>query len=99
MAKHKKTREQKKIADLRRQIYAANPPIATLELKTERTEEKPAFSIPTAKSSSYSTLVNTSYLIKDLRKTAILTAAIVAVQFILLFLLKNHIFTVGGLTY
>ena len=104
MAK-RKTRQQKIIADLRRQINASQTKSAPLEKKVEKREEPlyPSLSLPTLnlseKKQPISTFTNTSYLIKDLRKTAILTTSIVAVQLILLLILKNHILILNGLIY
>ena len=107
MAKKKKTRQQKIIADLRRQVYASQPESNPLivEKKTEKKEESVSFNLKESflpekkQSSSTSTLVNTSYLINDLRKTTILTLSIVALQLVLLFILRSHIFVLNGLIY
>lgn len=40
-----------------------------------------------------------NYLIPDLRKTALVTAFILAAQIILFSLLKNHLITLPGLSY
>ena len=104
MAK-RKTRQQKIIADLRRQINASQTKSVPLEKKVEKREQppSPSLNLPSLnlseKRESISTFTNTVYLIKDLRKTAILTASIIAVQLILLLILKNHIFTLNGLIY
>jgi len=104
MAK-RKTRQQKIIADLRRQINASQIKSAPLEKKVEKHEEPlyPSLSLPTLnlseKKQSIGTFTNTSYLIKDLRKTAVLTTSIIAVQLILLLILKNHIINLSGLIY
>jgi hypothetical protein len=104
MAK-RKTRQQKIIADLRRQINASQIKSAPLEKKVEKREQplSPSLNLPTLhlseKKPAVSTFTNTAYLIKDLRKTAILTTSIVAVQLILLIILKNHILIFNGLVY
>lgn len=104
MAK-RKTRQQKIIADLRRQVSASQTKSAPLEKKIEKREQPlfPSLNLPTLnlseKKRPISTFINTAYLIKDLRKTAILTTSIVAVQLILLFILKNHILILNGLIY
>jgi hypothetical protein len=104
MAK-RKTRQQKIIADLRRQINASQTKSAPLEKKFEKHEQptSPSLNLPklniSPKKQSISTFTNTSYLVKDLRKTIILTTSIVAVQLILLLILKNHILTFNGLIY
>jgi len=104
MAK-RKTRQQKIIADLRRQINASQTKSTPLEKKIEKREQpvSSSLNLPTLnlgeRKQTISTFTNTSYLIKDLRKTAILTASIIAVQLILLVILKNHILILNGLTY
>lgn len=104
MAK-RKTRQQKIIADLRRQVNASQTKSAPLEKKVEKREQPlpHSFNLPalnlTEKKQFVSTFTNTTYLIKDLRKTAILTTSIVAAQLILLLILKNHILILNGLIY
>ena len=104
MAK-RKTRQQKIIADLRRQINASQTKSVPLEKKVEKREQplSPSLNLATLnlgeKRQSVDTFTNTSYLIKDLRKTGILTTSIIAVQLILLVILKNRILTIPGLNY
>ena len=94
MAKKKKTRQQKIIADLRRQINAS---------QTKSAPVLPSLNLPkvnlSEKKQATATFVNMSYLVKDLQKTAILTTSMIAFQLILLFILKNHIITLNGLIY
>ena len=104
MAKKKKTRQQKIIADLRRQIYASKTDNAPFEEKTEKPKQPSlSFKLPAIntveKKQSFAAITNTSYLAKDLQKTAILTASIITAQLILLFVLKNHILVLNGLIY
>lgn len=106
MAKKKKTRQQKIIADLRRQISASQPESnLVIEKKIEKKEQVSSFNLKESylpeKKQSVSTysLVNTSYLIKDLRKTTVLTLSIIAAQLILLFILRSHMFVLNGLIY
>ncbi len=105
MAKKKKTRQQKIIADLRRQINASQIKSALVEKKVEKEKHPilPSFNLPKVNLSENkqtpSTFTNMSYLAKDLQKTAILTMSIIAFQLILLFILKNHIITLNGLIY
>jgi hypothetical protein len=100
MAKKKKTRQQKIIADLRRQIPTSQN--LTVSYEPKREAEKIQITqlpkVSTFKNPGITT-INPTYLIKDLQKTTILSLAIVAGQFILLFLLKNHIISIGGLSY
>ena len=107
MAKKKKTRQQKIIADLRRQLYTSQTKYAPLEIKTEKNTQSVSITLP--KQPSLNTTIpkipapaftNTyPYLAKDLKKTAILTTAIFAAQLILFFTLVNHIIVIPGLTY
>ena len=101
MAKKKKTRQQKIIADLRRQVYASQDHPVSPVIKEEKTENHiPVIlksNIPVKKAEIFTNTY--PYLVKDLRKTAILSTAIVLGQFLLLFILKNHIFTINGLIY
>jgi hypothetical protein len=105
MAKKKKTRQQKIIADLRRQIDASERKSAPVEKKKEKREQPitPSLNLPKVNISqakqTTDTFTNTSYLVKDLRKTAILSTSIIAFQIVLLFILKNHVITLGGLIY
>ncbi|PIR80313.1 MAG: hypothetical protein COU25_00815 [Candidatus Levybacteria bacterium CG10_big_fil_rev_8_21_14_0_10_35_13] len=88
MAKRRKTREQKKSADLRHKIlhktvnYGFDP--------------EPLLVKNGAKSSSQITSenVNYSYLIHDLTKTITLTAVIIGVQVFLFLLLKTHLINI-----
>mgnify|MGYP006871789676 CR=1 FL=1 len=104
MAK-RKTRQQKIIADLRRQINASQTKSVPIEKKVEKHKQtlSPSLNLSTLNlnptKQAISTFTNTSYLIKDLRKTVILTTSIIVIQIILLVILKNHILTFNGLIY
>jgi hypothetical protein len=100
MAK-RKTRQQKVIADLRRQVYATKLENFSIEKPLEKKSESvnlPKISFA-AKNTTSIGLVNINFLVKDLQKTLILTLSIIAVQLILLAVLKNHIFVLNGLIY
>jgi len=96
MAKKRKTREQKILADLRhnfRHTFISQAPLAGKiqaqippSIITQRTEKTVALN-------SY------PYLIKDLTKTAILTLGIFVSQIILFTLLKNHVLIIPGIGY
>ena len=89
MAKRKKTRQQKMIADIRHQVYSLE---GSSSISVEKTPPIP--SIPQiVQATSY------NYLKHDLIKTAFLTGIILAVQSILFFLLKNHILTIPKVSY
>ena len=98
MSKHKKTREEKIIADLRHQLYSLKthdfshsslPKSNTVKQKII-TAYSPAITIP---KTSY------LYLKHDVLKALILTLAIIAFQIILLFILKRHILVLPGIYY
>ena len=99
MAKKRKTREQKILADLRHSFQHNSISVAPLAGKTETTFSTNAPSVVRGKTASTTTLTAYPYLAKDLAKTAILTLAIFAFQIILLALLKNHILIVPGIGY
>ncbi len=107
MAKKKKTRQQKIIADLRRQLYTSQAKDVPLEIKTENNTQSLSITLPkmpkintTANRETSPAFTNTyPYLAKDLRKTAIVTTAILAAQLLLFFTLVNHIIVFPGLTY
>lgn len=81
---HKKTLKQKIIADYRHQVYT---------LKNKNTPHLPTPIILTDKNSSY------AYVLNDVFKTGILTSCIIALQLILFFVLKKHIFSIPNLNY
>lgn len=94
MAKKKKTRQQKIIADLRRKIEPETPEISKETIKKQH-------SIPQTGGSS-GAKINTSlypYLAADLKRTGILTSAVVLAQIILYFLLTNNILNIPRLSY
>ena len=101
MAKKKKTRQQKIIADLRRQVNASQS-----HVEIQKREEKKENPISISLSNKVAIIgkpqifTNTyPYLVNDLRKTAILSLAIIFAQLIFLFVLRNHLITIGGLIY
>lgn len=96
MSKRRKTRQQKIIAEFRRQVspsVKSEKPIATLSQAT--------FSLPTmqpVKPVAVQT-ASTAYLKYDIAKTGVLTLAIIAAQLVLFFLLKHHTLVVPNLAY
>lgn len=90
MAKKRKTRQQKKLADLRHNFqhqtidytFEVKPPSTKIESKLES-----------------ETAIAHPYLIKDLTKTVSLTGFIIGAQLFLFLLLKFHIIKIFGLTY
>jgi hypothetical protein len=98
MAKNRKTRDQKKLADLRHNFtHSVIEQKVHLEAKIETQNVK--ITKPQYRPQALSSVNVYPYLIKDLSKTAVLTAAILGSQIILFILLKNHILTIPGLTY
>jgi len=93
MAKRRKTREQKKLADLRHKIFHKTVnytfDVSTPSIKNEAksTPQSPASTI------SY------SYLMQDLTKTVTLTAVIIGAQIFLFLLLKIHLINIPGIIY
>lgn len=90
MSRHKKTRQQKVMADLRRQKF-----VYTLENKN-LTNVLPA-DTPTA--TTIITNLPYSYIKHDILKTFLLTASIIGFQIILFVLLKNHIIVLPMVSY
>lgn len=90
MAKHKKTREQKKLSDLRHNFK---------HQIVNNTFEVKASSVKNSENSPLTTHTNYPYLVKDLTKTLTLTTAIISAQLVLFAILKNHIITIPNLSY
>ncbi|MEX2007655.1 MAG: hypothetical protein WD992_02690 [Candidatus Levyibacteriota bacterium] len=88
MTKRKKTQEQKKLADMRHQVYSLNnyPPISSANTEVPGTENS-------------TSLTTVSYLKRDILKTSVLTAAILFSQIILFILLKNKVIAVPFVSY
>ena len=108
MAKKRKTREQKKLADLRHtfrhafveQINSAAKNTAQI---SDRFVAKPVgintpIRLP-IKSNQQTAINQYPFLIKDLSKTGLLTLTILLFQIILFTLLKNHLVTIPGIGY
>jgi hypothetical protein len=91
MARQRKTRQQKIIAGLRRKV-------STIEAKSPPSHIHISEIIPSVSSTSIRTEPsNYAYVIKDLRKTGILTFAIIGAQLLLFFLLRNRMISLPGL--
>ncbi len=96
MAKRRKTRKQKVLADLRHNFshnLIGQAPLA------ERVKVQFSPGILEGKSSKTVALNAYPYLAQDLLKTGILTLSILAFQILLFALLKNHILTIPGIYY
>ncbi|HSX40728.1 MAG TPA: hypothetical protein VLF68_03880 [Candidatus Saccharimonadales bacterium] len=106
MAKKKKTRLEKRLADLRRQVQlsqnavvsaAPSSPAEIAQPKIQTEIVLPKISIPfTPSQSSYTHL---ALLKHDIRKTTLLTLSLIALQIALFFMLRFHIVKVPGLLY
>lgn len=109
MAKKRKTRQQKIIADLRHNFNHPTVNQAPFETKLSSKNNIPELKIPLTQIKSrnlkptkiqdLNSLNNYSYLVKDLSKTGLLTIAILSFQVILFLLLKNHTLIIPGLNY
>ena len=96
MAKKRKTREQKILADLRhnfRHTFISQAPLA------EKIQAQITPSIITQRAQKTVALNAYPYLVKDLTKTAILTLSIFVFQIILFTLLRNHVLIIPGIGY
>jgi len=91
MAKKRKTREQKQIADLRHNF--------THQIVTNTFEARPVFSKISEKKPVTVTYSAYPYLAKDLTKTFLLTASIIGVQILLFISLKTHLLKIPGISY
>lgn len=78
MAKHKKTLEQKKLADMRHHVYSLDNYLT------------PSYSSKTDTAVQTNSIPSTSYLKIDILKTTIVSLSILAFQIILNILLRNH---------
>jgi hypothetical protein len=96
MAKKRKTREQKILADLRhnfKHTFISQAPLAG------KIQAQIAPSIAAPRTQETVALNAYPYLTKDLTKTAILTLGIFVFQIILFTLLKNHALIIPGISY
>jgi len=96
MAKKRKTREQKILADERHNFshtFTSQAPL-TLKIPTQITP-----SVLMQKPQKTTALNAYPYLVKDLTKTVILTAGIFIFQLVLFTLLKNHALMIPGISY
>ena len=90
MSKHNKTRNQKIISDLRRKLQTVNSSVTNSIAFPEKSMQEKKISLSENRTTQL--YVNLApYLYRDLMKTALLVSLIIAAQFILFFLLKNHV--------
>lgn len=87
MAKKRKTKEEKKLADTRHTFHHQASQLVY--------EIKPSI----VKNQVSQSTIAYPYLINDLRRTALLSSAIIALQVVLFFILKNHLINIPGISY
>lgn len=93
MAKKRKTLSQKILSDSHRKIAKVrNAPSVVRSVVSEIKIFKPANITKT-------NLIKYPYLIADVRKTSIVTAAIIAFQIFLFLILKFHVMKLPGISY
>lgn len=85
MGRNKKTRQQKVIADLRRQISSAQPESTVKSPPTISHKEY----VPATQPSTF--LYSHTYLRHDLLKTISVTAVLLGIEVLLVFLSQKHI--------
>ena len=90
----RKTRQEKIRSDYRRQISFGQEATFSYQISPKKQEQLPVQAVNTAPKT-----VLYPYLKADLRKTMVLTMCTIAAQFLLYFLLKNHVFALPGLMY
>jgi hypothetical protein len=97
MAKQRKTREQKKLADLRHKFVHT---LTSQALPAVKIQSQPKDIIRPQRQPNQQISINKyPYLVKDLSKTGMLTLGILTSQIILFVLLKNHALTIPGISY
>ena len=93
MAKKRKTKQEKVIADLRRQLVQPTASSSPEALRPSYTLSSTAFShkhsSPVNQKLHNKPVTNYSYVASDLRKTALLTFLALAVQFVLYFVMTR----------
>lgn len=88
----RKTRQQKIIAQLRRELYSKSQSSISLEPHQKETEPKKQQYAYINSHTPKVLVLDHPYLKHDLLKTLILTSSIIAFEILLFFLSKNHIF-------
>ena len=94
MGKKRKTHKEKLIADLRRKVYSLEGVNAASFDKPLSTRAAVVLQNPAQRGQN-----QYPYLLKDILKTGILTASIIAVQILLFLILKNNILSIPGVSY
>ena len=98
MAKHRKTRKEKQLADLRHNFTHKFVSAAPYELKFDTPKQAKTLEVNKVSTRVISTSAY-GYLVRDLSKTALVTAVILAFQIILFFLFKHHAIVITGINY
>lgn len=84
MAKHRKTRQEKVLADHRHITYHLEPTSAQVSFPAEKkTTHTLDLLMPKMRTLSY------NYVISDMRKTALVTSSIITAQIVLFFILNR----------
>lgn len=99
MANHRKTLEQKKIADLRHKFYSLDQTRLSSNSKSFPSVRTNLFSQSKNVATTASLTNKYPYLLHDILKTGVLTGLILIVQIILFFLLKNKIIVLPAVGY
>ena len=101
MGKKRKTHKEKLIADLRRKVYSLEGVNAASFDKPLSTRAAVVLQNPAQRGQNQVRLGQNQYpyLLKDILKTGILTASIIAVQILLFLILKNNILSIPGVSY
>lgn len=94
MSNHKKTRQQKIIADLHRKLQSVSPATKSIEANSDQKSlpVRPSFSLAfTPSMHTPQRTISYAYIGHDLKKIVLVTMGIVFFESVLFFLLKNHI--------
>ena len=86
MAKHKKTRREKKVADKRHALYHLETKTVQEEIIVNKEEQAAVYK---PKSPSSTITINLDYVKNDVRKILIVSSAIFTTQIILYFILNR----------
>lgn len=90
MAKHRKTRQEKMVADSRHVTYHLETTSAQVSKPSEKNSSSSPYKIEQQTPARNTVTTTYSYVSADLRKTAIVTAAIIVAQ-ILIFVALNRL--------
>ena len=93
----RKTKQQKKLADLRRHqtLQRSTPSVSLSDLPSQ----KKSVTYQISPSPTTNATFTHAYLTSDLKKTGHVTFIVLAAQILLYYLLKNHILTLPNVSY